>query len=133
MYGNVTVFVNSVGLCRLIQELSVVKILSWLTSDVCFDLFIFLIIIKIKMEDLLNDDDVDYQQPKNLAEVEKDNESGKDEAKEDLYYLEMGEYEIKSHYRLRKEVYVKAIKEVGLDKNRALIIANAFQNHYYMG
>ena len=77
---------------------------------------------QILMEDSKDSHTVLSQNTKN------DNRISKEMANE----LYQGEYEINSHFRLRKECYLKAKKE-GHDNERALIISNAFQNYYYMG
>ena len=59
-------------------------------------------------------------------------EEMKNEEEDEIYNIVQGEYEINSHFRLRKEVYTKWIEQ-GFTKQRALIISNAFQNYYYMG
>lgn len=73
------------------------------------------------MEQLLRDDD-------EASEHIQEPENGEDS----LYDIKQGDYEINSHFKLRKQVYEKALS-LGMSKQRALIISNAFQNHYYMG
>lgn len=73
------------------------------------------------MEQLLRDDD-------DASEHIQEDQNAEDA----IYDIKQGEYEINSHFKLRKQVYENALAQ-GMTKQRALIVSNAFQNHYYMG
>ena len=79
------------------------------------------------MEEILKEDSKD-----SLPEISQKAQEEDKTLKEVENEIPQGEYEINSHYRLRKECYIKA-KKANHNKERALIISNAFQNYYYMG
>ena len=80
------------------------------------------------MQELLMEDEKEFSKTQTQTQAQTP-EATAEVALEDL---PQGEYEINSHYRNRKNWYLKAVKE-GFSKEKSLIIANVFQNYYYLG